>query len=177
MHRHGHGALQRALKLRVTLRNEPDDRIDPVRDPGTASAAGQAEGHGAGQDRTLRRLSDIGPVARCVRPDLCRARQRDLSDEPEPTAAFGACGWRLDRGKHCKPRDPGDATKLLSAGSFTGRILVGSCLRGRWMTFSYDSTIAVIAVNGVWKSPGFQIDVLKFQGGNSSMRFCGWPAA
>src|SRR3546814_1192431 len=59
--RAGHGALPRALELRVALRLEPDDRHHPDPDRGREGAGGAPAGDGTGKDRAAGRPTGREP--------------------------------------------------------------------------------------------------------------------
>src|SRR4051812_41496227 len=129
IHRARHGEVQRTLQLHRALRLEPHDRRHPDRDAGAEGARGKDEDDGDGEDRSPRGVSALRSGEGPERPDLLRARQRNLPHEPEPAAALGAPRRGLDTGDGRLARHPCPARRLLCARPDAGRVYLGSAMK------------------------------------------------
>ena len=79
----------------------------PADTPENSRPHRENEAHGVGEDRTARRVPHQRRRSEGHRPDLRRARQRDLLLQPDPHDALGAPLRRLDAGVDRRTRDAG----------------------------------------------------------------------
>ena len=138
-------ALRGALQLHRAVRLEPLDRHHPGQRPGAGGARREGEDDDAGQDRAARGLPAVRRREGHHRADLRRAHERDLPDEPEPSAALGASRRGVDAGDRRRARHAGAQVRALRTRPLAGRVQLGADLVGRARARQSALTVAAFA--------------------------------